>query len=176
MAPTPLTTRPFYVVVMGVSGCGKTSVGLALAERMACEFLDGDVLHSPENVAKMAAGTPLTDSDRFPWLQDVGQRLAAAQKAGKSFVIGCSALRRAYRDLIRDQAPGTVFIHLDGDKETLLQRVSVRAGHFMPATLLNSQLDTLEPLQDDETGSVVDVALSIDEIIDTAEEWLSSIT
>lgn len=174
MAPTPLTTRPFYVVVMGVSGCGKTSVGLALAERMGCEFLDGDVLHPPENVAKMAAGTPLTDSDRYPWLQDVGQHLATAQKAGKSFVIGCSALRRAYRDLIREQAPGTVFIHLDGDKETLLQRVRVRAGHFMPATLLNSQLETLEPLQDDETGFVVDVALSVSDITNRCAQWLTT--
>lgn len=173
MSSSWIPASPQHIVVMGVSGCGKTSVGSALAQRLGCEFLDGDTLHSAENIAKMTAGTPLTDEDRFPWLRAVGRELGDCHASGHSLVVGCSALRRSYRDLVREQAPGTVFFHLHGDIEVLTERLRLRSGHFMPATLLASQLDVLEPLEGDEQGTVLDVGLSITEIVDAAVEWLS---
>src|SRR6478752_4721773 len=126
------------IIVMGVSGCGKTTIGDLVARALGVPFLDGDSLHPVENVAKMAAGTPLTDEDRWPWLARVGSELAAAGSGG--LVLACSALRRSYRDAIRAQAPDTVFLHLHGSKEVLGSRLEGRTGHFMPAGLLESQL------------------------------------
>lgn len=151
------------VVVMGVSGCGKTTIGDLVARALGVRFLDGDSLHSVENVAKMAAGTPLTDEDRWPWLATVGAELSAAGPAG--LVLACSALRRSYRDAIRAQAPDTVFLHLHGSREVLGARLEGRSGHFMPAALLDSQLATLEPLDESEAGVVADIAVPVAAVV-----------
>jgi beta-N-acetylhexosaminidase len=151
------------IVVMGVSGCGKTTIGALVAHELGVQFIDGDSLHPVENVAKMAAGIPLTDEDRWPWLATVGTELANAGAGG--LVLACSALRRGYRDAIRDKATDTVFLHLHGSKEVLGSRLEGRSGHFMPAALLDSQLATLEPLDADEAGVVVDIASPVDQVV-----------
>lgn len=154
------------VVVMGVSGSGKTTVGVALAARLGVRFVDGDDLHPPSNVAKMAAGHPLTDADRAPWLVRVAAALTAAAPTG--LVVACSALKRSYRDVIVRAEPRTIFLHLTADRAVLAERLADRHGHFMPAALLDSQLATLEPLAADERGAVIDVAPSPDLVADTA--------
>ena len=153
------------VVVMGVSGSGKTTVGERLAAQLGVPFVDGDALHPPANVAKMASGVPLTDDDRAPWLRIVGQAVAGTAPDG--VVVACSALKRSYRDLIRAEAPGTLFAELDGTRELLAARMSARPGHFMPVSLLDSQLATLEPLQQDEDGLRLDVGGSPDQLAGT---------
>lgn len=150
------------VVVMGVTGSGKTSVGRALAERLGVSFADADDFHSPANVAKMAGGVPLTDDDRVPWLRAIGEWLAVHTDGG---VVTCSALKRWYRDILRAAAPTVTFLHLDGARATVRERVAGRTGHFMPASLVDSQFDDLEPLGADERGVVVDLALPVDEIV-----------
>jgi len=150
------------VVVMGVSGSGKTTLGQALAERLGWPFLEGDELHPPANVAKMAAGHPLDDEDRYPWLEAVGGWLAEHADGG---VMSCSALRRTYRDQLRRHAPGVRFVHLVGSREVIERRQASRPGHFMPASLLTSQFATLEPLQPDEDGIAIDVDQSVDAIV-----------
>jgi len=157
------------VIVMGVSGCGKTTVGPLLADRIAGTFLDGDDLHPQSNVAKMTAGIPLTDADREPWLHEVGARLAAAPG---TLILGCSALRRMYRDTIRAVAPDTLFVHLHGSSQLLAARMSSRTSHFMPTALLDSQLTTLEHLETDECGTVLDVAQSPADLATAAAEWI----
>ncbi len=152
---------PHRVVVMGVSGSGKSTVGLALAERLGVPFADADDLHPAANVAKMAAGHPLDDDDRRPWLELIGRWLADHPDGG---VVACSALKRAYRDGIRAHAADAVFLHLDGAHEVIARRQAGRPGHFMPASLLDSQFETLEPLGVDEAGVVVDVAEDVDTI------------
>lgn len=139
---------------MGVSGAGKSAVGIALAELLGSEFRDADSLHPATNVAKMAAGTPLTDLDRWPWLDLVGRALAGAPDTG--LVVACSALKRSYRDAIRAAAPASEFVHLVVPRAVLGDRVANRPGHFMPVSLLDSQLETLEPLESDEAGVRVD--------------------
>jgi len=167
--------RPaLLVVAMGVSGTGKSSVGTLLSERLGFDFVEGDDYHPEANIAKMSEGIALTDEDREPWLQILtelaGQRLAA----GHSLVLTCSALRRGYRDTLRSGVPeGTAFfLHLHADHDVLAARMTQRTKHFMPTSLLTSQLQTLEPLQDDELGAVVDVAPPIDEVADAAVEAL----
>lgn len=152
------TTR---IVVMGVAGCGKTSVGIKLAIALGVSFTDGDDLHPASNKAKMASGTPLNDDDRWPWLDLVGQALAHSSGA----VVACSALKRVYRDRIRSLAPDTVFVHLTGSRELLWERISARQNHFMPPELLDSQLAILELLGADETGLSLDIANSVDELV-----------
>ena len=137
------------IVVMGVAGSGKSTIGCLLADLIGGSFLDGDDLHPVRNVKKMAAGIPLTDEDREPWLRLVGGHLAAAQTP---LVIACSALRRTYRDLIRAEEPGTFFVHLEDDRSLISSRLAQRSGHFMPAALLESQFSLLEPLAADESG------------------------
>lgn len=144
------------VVVMGVSGCGKSTVGALLADRLGVPFLDADSLHPPENLAKMARGTPLDDADRWPWLRVVGSALAGYPDGA---VVACSALRRAYRDLLGEAVPGLRFVHLVGTREQLAARMRDRDGHFMPVSLLDTQLATLEPLGVDEPGIVLDCTL-----------------
>ncbi|WP_238324957.1 gluconokinase, GntK/IdnK-type [Paenarthrobacter nicotinovorans] len=151
-----------HIVVMGVAGCGKSTVGAALAERIGAGFLDGDSLHPQANIDKMASGTPLNDDDRAPWLAEIGRRFPASNSA---LVIACSALKRSYRDIIRSADPSVVFVHLHGSRELLNARMTARPGHFMPASLLDSQLATLEQLQDDEAGIVVDIALTVEDIV-----------
>lgn len=138
---------------MGVSGVGKTTVGRAIATRFGVAFIDADDLHAPANIAKMAAGVALDDDDRWPWLDRVGAALAA----GPGAVIACSALKRSYRDRLRASAPAIVFVHLDAPEERVAEQATARRGHFMPPTLLASQLQTLEPLGSDEDGITVAV-------------------
>jgi beta-N-acetylhexosaminidase len=170
----PNTGQPRHrVIVMGVSGCGKTTIGDLVARELGVPFLDGDSLHPVENVAKMAAGTPLTDVDRWPWLGIVGAHLA--QAGDKGLVLACSALRRSYRDAIRQQAPETVFLHLHGSEEVLSQRLEGRSGHFMPPELLESQLATLEPLAADEAGVVVDIAAPVQQVVAEALAGIAAV-
>jgi gluconokinase len=151
------------LVVMGVSGSGKSTVGAALAQRLRVPFADADDLHPPENIAKMSAGEALDDHDRHPWLETVGEWLAAHPDGG---VMSCSALKRKYRDQLRHHVPGLTFLLLEGSMEVIARRQASRPGHFMPASLLRSQFATLEPLQPDEAGVVLDVDQSVDELVD----------
>lgn len=152
------------VVVMGVSGCGKTTVGSELALTLGATFIDADDLHPSANKAKMAAGTPLNDDDRWPWLDRVGLTLASHS----DIVIACSALKRKYRERILEAAGDTKFVHLVGSRELLLERMSARNNHFMPVSLLDSQLETLEELDVDEPGFAVSIAETIENIVATA--------
>lgn len=151
------------VVVMGVSGSGKSTVGVALARSLRVPFVDADALHPPGNIAKMAAGEPLDDDDRYPWLDRVGEWLAGHRDGG---VVSCSALKRAYRDQLRTHCPQVQFLHLAGSPALISGRLAVRTGHFMPAALLRSQFDALEPLGADESGATVDAGQGVDAIID----------
>lgn len=162
MSETRIGRRPL-VVVMGVSGSGKTTVGQALADRLEVEHADADDFHSTSSVAKMASGQPLDDTDRAPWLAAIGAWLTNHEDRGG--VVGCSALRRRYRDLLRSSAPRVVFLHLSGDLAMLTERLGDRSGHFMPASLVASQLETLEPLELDEPGEVFNMTTSVDEIV-----------
>ncbi len=145
------------VVVMGVAGCGKTTVAELLARRLGCDLAEADAFHSQANVAKMSAGIALTDEDRWPWLADIAAWIGREAAAGRAAVVTCSALKRAYRDVLRRASPGVVFLHLTGSKALLAARISARKGHFMPPSLLDSQLATLEPLGPEEPGVTVDV-------------------
>ena len=159
---------PRFVVVMGVSGSGKSTVARALALGLGWEFLEGDDLHPPVNVAAMRAGTPLTDADRGPWLEAIGQWIDARASSGASGVLTCSALRRSYRDHLRAGRPTVTFCHLEADPAELARRTAHRAGHFMPGSLLPSQLATLEPLQPDEPGVTVSGEGTETEVLDRA--------
>jgi gluconokinase len=153
------------VVVMGVSGSGKSTVGAALAQRLRVPFADADDFHPAPNIAKMTAGHPLNDDDRRPWLESIGDWLAERCDGGG--VMSCSALKRRYRDQLRQHCPGVVFLHLVGTPEVIGRRQASRPGHFMPPSLLKSQFDTLEPLEPDESGVDVDVDQNIDAIVET---------
>lgn len=152
------------IVVMGVSGSGKSTVGAALAQRLRVPFADADDFHPPANIAKMTAGHPLDDDDRYPWLEAIGEWLAEHPGGG---VMSCSALKRKYRDQLRQHCAGVRFLHLRGTAEVIARRQASRPGHFMPATLLASQFATLEPLDADEHGISIDVDQSIDAIVDS---------
>ncbi|WP_291808431.1 gluconokinase [Cellulomonas sp.] len=154
-----------HVVVMGVSGTGKSTVGQAVADRLARPFLEGDDLHPEVNVAKMTAGTPLDDDDRWPWLQIVRDAMSAHAAAGTSTVVACSALRRAYRDVLSEAHGRVRFVLLDVPADALRERITLRSGHWMPPSLLESQLATLEPLGPDEDGVVVPVAGPADRVV-----------
>jgi carbohydrate kinase (thermoresistant glucokinase family) len=156
------------IVVMGVTGCGKTSVGIALAESLGIEFIDSDVLHSDSNKKKMSSGTPLTDSDRQPWLQEVSKAL----QSHESVVVACSALKKSYRSTILSGAPTTKFVHLSGSQELIFARLSERSHHFMAIGLLDSQFQTLEPLDHTETGKVFEISQPVDQIVNDVIAWL----
>ncbi|MGW6292332.1 gluconokinase [Streptomyces sp. NPDC055058] len=158
------------VVVMGVTGTGKTTIGVLLAARFGVPYAEGDDLHSRANVAKMSSGVPLTDEDRGPWLDAIGAW--ARDRAGAGGVISGSALRRAYRDRVRAAAPGIVFVHLTGDRALIASRLARRQGHFMPTELLASQLAALQPLEPDEAGVTVDVSGTPEETTDRVVEAL----
>lgn len=151
------------IVVMGVSGSGKSTVGAALAQRLRVPFADADDFHPSANIAKMTAGQPLDDDDRYPWLEAIGEWLAAHVDGG---VMSCSALRRKYRDQLRAHRADIEFVHLAGSPEVIGRRQASRPGHFMPAALLASQFDTLEPLESDEAGTTIDVDQNIDAIVE----------
>ncbi|MGW0394549.1 gluconokinase [Streptomyces sp. NPDC003042] len=155
------------IVVMGVAGTGKTTVGRLLADALGIPYAEGDAFHPAANVAKMSAGTPLDDADRWPWLDAIGDWIR--QRAGSGgAVVAASALKRSYRDRLRAAAPRTVFVHLTGERPLIERRMAARTGHFMPTALLDSQFATLEPLQEDELGVAVDVSGSPEEITERA--------
>jgi gluconokinase len=169
--PSSGTDRaPRAIVVMGVAGSGKTTVAALLAGRLGASFAEGDDFHSPANVAKMAAGHPLDDEDRWPWLRGIRDWFAKELNEGRSAVVPCSALRRSYRDLLETaggDTKGTVqFVHLTGSYDLLRERIQGRAGHFMKPEMLDSQLAALEPLQDDEPGFAIDISPRPDQIVD----------
>jgi carbohydrate kinase (thermoresistant glucokinase family) len=148
-----------HIVVMGVSGCGKSTIGIEMAARLGWPFEEGDRYHLPASIEKMSAGIPLEDADRWPWLEKLAAVMGEHQAAGRSSLIACSALKRAYRDVLRTGAPRVRFLHLHGAREVLQARLDARKGHFFPPELLASQYATLELLAVDEDGLVVDVAL-----------------
>jgi len=159
------------IVVMGVTGCGKTTVGAALAESLGIEFIDSDDLHPESNKKKMSSGTPLTDADREPWLQAVSRAL----QSHESVVVACSALKKSYRSTILAGAPTTKFVHLNGSQELIFARLSERSHHFMPIGLLDSQFHTLEPLDQTETGKVFEIFQPVDQIVNEVIAWLCGI-
>jgi gluconokinase len=161
------------VVVMGVSGSGKSTVGAALAQRLQVPFMDADTLHPLSNVTKMTAGQPLTDADRYPWLDKVGEWLADHAGGG---VMSCSALKRKYRDQLRTHCTDVEFLHLEGTPELIRTRVAERTGHFMPATLLRSQFDDLEPLGSDEPGVVIDLGADGKDVRAVVDTYLTNAT
>jgi gluconokinase len=164
-----MTGQPdLRIIIMGVSGCGKSSVGAGLSQRLGIPYRDGDDLHPAANVEKMRAGHPLNDDDRWPWLD----RVAAVLAADAPVIVGCSALRRAYRDRLRAGAGGPVqFVHLAGSRELLAKRMSARTGHYMPLSLLDTQLAALEPPSPDE-ALTIDIDQTLDAIITTAAKGI----
>jgi len=167
-------SKAVAVVVMGVTGCGKSAVGTALAEALDVRYIEGDKLHPPENVARMARGEPLTDALRKGWLQAVGEQIHASLENGEGAVAACSALKRIYRDQLRASEPGIAFIHLDISPETAWRRVADRRGHFMPASLVDSQFEALEPPAADENALSISAEKPIAEIVATARAFLAS--
>ncbi|MEM1345031.1 MAG: gluconokinase [Pseudomonadota bacterium] len=159
-------TVPARVIVMGVTGCGKTTIGALLAGRLGAVFLDGDDYHPEANVAKMASGTPLTDDDRWPWLDRLGIAMEEAVGRKGSAVVACSALRRVYRDrLTAACAAAPLFVHLEGGRDLIHGRMAARHEHFMPTALLESQLDTLEPIEADEHAIVTAIDAEAEHIV-----------
>ena len=154
------------VIVMGVSGCGKTSVGERLADALNCRFIEGDSLHPAANIEKMSAGIPLTDDDRWPWLDIIGGLIGDSVARGERVIVSCSALKKIYRDRLRAAAGGRLaFVYLEGSRAVFEKRMQARAGHFMPASLLDSQFATLEPPTGEPDVVTVDVDLTIDAIV-----------
>ncbi|MDQ3663499.1 MAG: gluconokinase [Actinomycetota bacterium] len=163
---------PVHLVVMGVSGTGKTTVAAALVERLGWPCAEGDDFHPESNLTKMRSGRPLTDEDRLPWLEMLAAWTADQHAKGMSTVLTCSALRRGARDLLRSGADGTSFCHLAGDKHELLGRMQGRE-HFFPPELLESQLDTLQPLAPDEDGFVLDSAAPVTDLVEAVLDQLA---
>jgi len=150
------TTRQPVLVLMGVSGCGKSTVAAILAGQLGWDFAEGDDMHPDENVQKMHDGHPLTDEDRWPWLETVSSWIVEHTLAGLPGLVTCSSLKKSYRDVLRGE--NVVFVHLSGSRDLIERRMAARHGHFMPTSLLDSQFATLEPLEADENGIVVDIA------------------
>ena len=152
----PRRQRLTSIVLMGVAGAGKSSVMAALEGRLGWPTLEGDAVHPPDNIARMAAGIPLTDADRAPWLAAISSWIAAREAARESSIVTCSALKRRYRDGLRSRHPSLWFVHLQAPRAILEARIRTRPGHFMPTSMLASQLEALEPLGQDEPGMIVD--------------------
>ena len=167
------TSRPSAIIVMGVSGCGKSSVGAMLADRLGLAFVEGDALHPKANVEKMAMGTPLTDDDRWPWLDIIGADMASTLDRGEGIVVSCSALKKVYRDRLRAATGGRLrFVYLHGSRELLTERMGARTGHFMPVSLLDSQLATLEVPTGEPGVVTVDIDQSVEGIVGDAMKGL----
>lgn len=162
------------IVVMGVAGCGKTAVGTALAKALGARFIEGDRLHPPENVARMARGEPLNDALRAGWLDAVGHAIHVAMPGGDGVVAACSALKRIYRDRLRHAEPSIIFVHLDLSRDEAYRRVANRRGHFMPASLVDNQFATLEPPQADEMAVSVSATRPISDIVAAVEAFLEA--
>ena len=160
-----LLAAPPVLVVMGVSGCGKSTVGARLADALGLEFVEGDAFHAQSNVAKMTSGLPLTDADRADWLVLLAGKLAVAVRERQGVVLACSALKRAYRERLRTGAPQLRLVHLTGARDKLLERTTQRSGHYMPASLLDSQLATLEPPEAEENALTFDIGQEPDVIV-----------
>ncbi|RPE35718.1 gluconokinase [Kitasatospora cineracea] len=168
MALSAENQQPPVVVVMGVSGVGKTTVARLLAARLDLPYAEADDFHPAANIAKMSAGTPLDDRDRQPWLRALGGWLGERAEAGSGGVVTCSALKRDYRDVLRAACPDAFFLHLSGSHDLIGDRLAHRTGHFMPPSLLDSQYAVLEPLQADERGTVLDVDAAPDTLVERA--------
>jgi len=164
------SARANDILVMGVSGSGKSTIGEAIAKLLGLVFVDADTLHSVANVQKMAEGEPLTESDRLPWLASIAEEYRRHQ--GSGLVVACSALRKSYRDVIRSGSPSVVFIHLVGSKKMIAERMNAREGHFMSAELLQSQIETLEPLEAGEVGVSFQTDSRPDEITAEVMDYL----
>lgn len=162
-----------HFVFMGVSGSGKTSVAERIADQLELSFAEADAFHPEVNIAKMSAGVPLTDEDRWPWLRELAGWIAAHEALGESTVMACSALKRTYRDVLRTGAPGVRFLHMHGPEEVIWARIGAREDHFMPPALLRSQLETLQRLDPDEAGLELDVRGDLDELSAEALEYVS---
>ena len=160
-----------HLIVMGVAGVGKSTIARRLADDLELEMAEGDDFHPRANIEKMSAGRPLTDEDRWPWLEALADWTVQRRAAGQSTVLTCSALRKAYRDVLRRPDPATFFVHLYADEDLLRERMSSRQ-HFMPASLLRSQFETLEPLEPDESGIAVDTAASVEAVAERVEAAL----
>ena len=169
-----MTSAPRSYVVMGVAGAGKSTVGAALAHALGREFVEGDAYHPASNVQRMAAGIPLTDADRAPWLEALAARLRAAEEVGAGLVMACSALKRSYREVLRAGADGITFIYLHGDRGLLAGRLAQRRDHFMPPSLLDSQLAALEPPASDEDAWAYDISLAPREIVAAVVERVAA--
>lgn len=155
-------------VVMGVAGCGKSVIGSQLAARLGWRFIEGDRLHPPDNIARMSDGLPLNDEMRRGWLDRIGEEIAACVAGGEGAVAACSALKRVYRDRLRSRAPGIVCIHPEIDAETARRRVALRSGHFMPASLVDSQFADLQPPEADEAAIRLDGSKPVEELVEEA--------
>jgi gluconokinase len=164
------------MIVMGVSGSGKSTIGQALATALGLDFIDGDDLHPRANKEKMAAGHPLNDEDRAPWLEIIAERIGSELADGNPIVVACSALKRRYRTQLTSHAPGTVFVHLSGQRGIVAERQSHRNHEYMPNSLLDSQYATLEPLESDERAIVVDLAQTPDEMVRFITTKLTDLT
>lgn len=160
------------VVVMGVGGSGKTTIGERLAQALGAAFIEGDTYHPPGNIAKMRRGVALEDADRWPWLRALACEIAERDRRGEDAVLACSALKRSYRRQLAEAVPDIFFVHLDGAAELIEARLRMRAGHFLPPTLLSSQLAALEPPGSDEPALSVDIAAPPDDIVATLLTWL----
>ncbi|WP_046471764.1 gluconokinase [Allosalinactinospora lopnorensis] len=163
-----------HFVFMGVSGSGKSTVAQHVAERLSLPFAEADDFHPHPNIDKMSQGVPLTDEDRRPWLSALAGWIAAHESHGQATIMACSALRRSYRDLLREGAPDVRFIHLDGSRELIADRLQERSCHFMPTGLLDSQIATLEPLRPDENGATLDISPSAEELIERAARTIAA--
>ncbi|WP_109106383.1 gluconokinase [Azospirillum sp. TSO35-2] len=172
---SPSAPGPLIVVVMGVAGCGKSSVGQRLADAQGCEFVEGDAHHPPDNIAKMSAGIPLTDADRDGWLGRLAGFIADADRDRRGLVVACSALKRRYRDRLRGDCRRVVFLHLHGDKALIASRMGARTAHFMPTALIDSQFADLEPPAADEAALSYEVTLTADAIVADACARLAAI-
>jgi gluconokinase len=164
------------MVVMGVSGCGKSEIGQRLAARIGCAYAEGDDDHPPANRAKMAAGIPLDDADRHGWLLQLQAKIRQANERDASLVLSCSSLKRRYRDLLREGDPDLVFVHLHGNRDLIAERMRARTGHFMPPSLLDSQFRDLEALAADEKGVLLDIRKEPGALIDEIMQRLSVVT
>ncbi|NNH56711.1 MULTISPECIES: gluconokinase [Rhizobium] len=174
--PDEQMNRPHAIVVMGVSGCGKSSVGEKLAEALHLQFMEGDALHPAANVEKMSKGIPLTDDDRMPWLDRIGEEMTASLEKSEGIIVSCSALKRLYRDRLRAAAGGNLlFVYLEGSRALLMKRMGERKGHFMPVSLLDSQLATLEVPTGEPGVVTVDIDETVDGIAATALEGLATL-
>jgi gluconokinase len=156
---------PNVIVVMGVSGCGKSTVAELLAARLGWQFAEGDDFHPPSNIEKMRSGIPLEDADRWPWLRAIAAWIDEARRAGKPGVVTCSALKRSYRDIIIGERPDVALVYLKGDKKLIEKRLAARPHHYMPASLLQSQFDALEEPGPDENPIIVPIEPPPEEIV-----------